>query len=280
MKKSEQLFAWTHIVFIAIVYAILIFVTCIFNTFTNFWSFYIAWTIIVPALFLFGFWAALGSGMTWLRVTVMSLLGPLLFVAAIAGFYTSLSQGFLFGDDNPLKIFTLVFLISFGACVACQIPFWFFRFVFGWQLIQKDRDWSQQKISIRDIFVLTAIFAFAFALPRIGVNMYFGLIAQEVQIGTTQFIETDEIDENGNQIVFNEVVVTKENIEEVKEAHNEQYKTYRSSMTTGVRLPSTGGHRFLFRQLKLHGVFFLLHQASGNRDSDGFSLSCKTFRCT
>lgn len=238
MKKSEQPFAWIFIVVVAIVYAMLVFVACSLNSATNFWSFYVAWTITVPALLLFGCWAALGSGVAWLRVTAISLLGPLLFVAAVAGFYTSFSQGypqgFFFDGGGPFKIFTMVFLISFGACVACQIPFWIFRFLFGWQLIQKDRDWSQQKISIRDIFVLTAIFAFSFGLPSVGVNMYFDSIVQDVQIGSTELIETDEIDENGEPIVFNEVLVTKENIEEVRESRNKQYKEFRSSMTAGV----------------------------------------------
>ena len=238
MHKPEHPFAWTYIIGVAIVYGVLVSTACGLVNATDFWSFYFAWTIAVPSLLLFGCWAALGSGTTWLRVTVISLLGPLLFAAAVAGFYASFSQRFLFDGSNPFKVSTMVFLISFGACVACQVPFWFFRLLFGWQLIQKDRDWSQQKISIGDIFVVITIFAFAFAAPRIGVNMYFDLIVSEVQIGYTELIETDEVDKNGEPILFNEVLVTKGNIEEVKESRSKQYKSARSSMTIGVLIYS------------------------------------------
>ncbi len=221
---------------VAIFYAILIFVACASIDQTNGWSFYGAYALLIPALFLFGVWAAIGPGITALRAVVFSLLGPLLVVAAVAGVFTAPTTQNVFFDSElgELKQFCIVFCLSLGICVACQVPFWMFRFVFGWQLIQESRSWTEKKISIRDILLITTIFAFAFAAPRYSAKMYFDATLARIKVGETELFETDDVDADGTPLVFKEVTVTEENIEELREEGKAFYDSYKSGMLTGV----------------------------------------------
>ena len=54
--------------------------------------------------------------------------------------------------------------------LAAQIPFWFFRIFFGWQFVHNNRR-PAQSYSLRDIFVVTFIFALSFAVPQIAINL-------------------------------------------------------------------------------------------------------------
>jgi hypothetical protein len=203
---------------------------------TNGWSFYGAYAVLVPALFVFGVWAALGPGITVLRAVVFSSFGPLLVVAAVAGFFTDQDMQDVFFDIElgKLKQCCIVFCFSLGVCVACQVPFWMFRFVFGWQLVQENRNWNEKKVSIRDILIITTIFAFAFAAPRYAAKMYFDATVDRIKIGETEFMETDDVDAGGIPLGFKEVTVTEENIEELREKGKKFYDSYQSSISTGV----------------------------------------------
>ena len=220
---------------VAMVFAFIVFVGISLNGLTQFWSFYISWTIVVPALPVFGCWAALGMGAMWLRVTVFSLLGPMLFVAAIAGFYASQFWGGMafLGVDwmSPFELAFAAALLTFGCCVACQVPFWILRLAFGWQLIQTNCDWSQKKISIKDMFLLTAIFAFAIALPRFGTDIFWAKSINEVQVGQVEYVV--ELDADGVP-VQETIEITEENIEEFREKRRMENGTLKTGMLMGL----------------------------------------------
>lgn len=218
---------------IALVYAILVFIACLLIEQTQVMSLYFGLALLLPIVFLFGAWAALGAGTTWLRVAVFSLLGPLMFVAAVAGVYAIMYSASTPSSDllGPPRAFAMAVFVSFSFCVACQVPFWFFRFVFGWQFVDSKSKWEQQQVSIRDIFLLTALFAIGFSTPRFAADMYFDTVSNSIQVGYTEFVETE--DDEGN-VTMDNVVVTEENIEELREKRNRRYDTFRNSLTLAV----------------------------------------------
>ena len=231
-SKPESSFQWLHMVAIAIVYGVMIFIACSLIWQTNIWSMYFAYALLVPCLFIFGFWAALGPGILWLRVVVFSSLGPLLAVAGVAGLAIFPSNGGIVGfESSSGSALVMVFMAAFAVCVACQIPYWFFRIVFGWQLIQENRDWREKKISLKDIFFLTAVFAVGIALPGYAVNIFNDVLADQIKVGYTEMVPTDEMDADGVPLEFKSVLVTEENIKEIKELRKSQAD---SGMLMGV----------------------------------------------
>lgn len=217
MKKPESQIAWLHVVGVALVYAALIFISiCVSFNATFLSGFYIAYALLISSLVIFGFWAALGSG------------------AATDRF----SQGMILGNESTLlEECWFVFMVTFVACLASQVPFWILRFVLGWQLVQESRDWFEQKISIQNIFFLTAVFAIGFAMTGYAANMYFDAMVNEIQIGHDDYVETDKVDADGTPVI-EYVEVTEDNIEEMQEKRKEEYEPYKAGLSIGVAIYS------------------------------------------
>ena len=122
-----------------------------------------------------------------------------------------------------------VFMVTFVACLASQVPFWILRFVLGWQLVQESRDWFEQKISIQNIFFLTAVFAIGFAMTGYAANMYFDAMVNEIQIGHDDYVETDKVDADGTPVI-EYVEITEDNIEAMQEKRKEEYEPYKACL--------------------------------------------------
>ena len=75
VSKPESKIPWLHMVVIGFVYALTIFGLCAWVNATFINLFYVAYTMLVSALLVFGAWAALGSAQVWIRVPVFTLLG-------------------------------------------------------------------------------------------------------------------------------------------------------------------------------------------------------------
>ena len=234
MNRPESRVAWLHVVGVAFVYGVLIFIGSAFWTYVD--ATYFVCVLTVSGLLIFGMWAALGSGVTSERVPVFSLLGPLLCISAIAGFATSqLSPGlFLDGERSWLEEYWFVFMVVFGICIAFQVPFWILRSVLGWQLVQESRDWIDRKISLRDIFFLTAVFAVGFALPSYASSMLYNTMVDQIQIGYLENVETDKVDVNGTPLYYELVEVTEDNIDEMRKKRSEEYGLIAQGLSLGV----------------------------------------------
>ncbi len=124
-----------------------------------------AWSTI----FLVALWSVFGPGNYLKRMLWAHLMGALPGLALILGslWFWIIDRG-TFDDywTGLVMILISVVPVSLGA----QLPFWFFRGLFGWQLVYRDSR-PARSFCLRDIFVLTFVFAFCFSVPQIAVNL-------------------------------------------------------------------------------------------------------------
>lgn len=98
-------------------------------------------------------------------------------------------------------------LLALPLIVAAQVPFWFLRGAFGWQLV---RDGEQPVvISLNQLFLITLVFGIAFATPSIAGRVLSSAAAEnQLAVGSTHF--TTVAKEDGTYDV-EEIEVTLEN---------------------------------------------------------------------
>ncbi len=201
-------------------------------------SFYFAYLILVPMAFVLGAWAPLGQGSFLFRVVTLTMLGPLMLEAGLLGILIGLAESnFMFGNEmSHSKACFIVALLSIPICVATQVPYWMFRIGFGWQLVQFRSDWQEKKTSLRDMFLITAVFAIAIATPHFATDMIFDSIeVGAVELGQIEIVVTTLPDGSTD---FIETEVTEENIEQIRESGLSQNRSTRAGVPSGVLIYS------------------------------------------
>jgi hypothetical protein len=131
---------------------------------------------------IFGAWAAIGPEAFGIRVAAYTLSGPLLILVGMLGLYLTAPRTFFPGLLSFPKTCVVVALISIPICVATQVPYWAFRTLLGWEFVLEQSDWEEKKFSLQEMFLLTAVFAIAFAAPRFATEVISDAIASDVQI--------------------------------------------------------------------------------------------------
>ncbi|MFK7767575.1 MAG: hypothetical protein AB8B55_10170 [Mariniblastus sp.] len=126
-------------------------------------------TIISTAV-LTAIWSVLGPGNYFQRLFWSHVVGLIPMLGALFGFIViSLSHSFIDGSDilNSL-LYGLLFIPPLS--LATQLPFWFFRGFFGWQLVLGEAK-PQLPFNLKDIFAITFLFALSFSVPSIAYNL-------------------------------------------------------------------------------------------------------------
>ena len=125
--------------------------------------------IFIAAILLIGAWSVLGTGRYLTRLTASHLAG--IVIAACCLFAVILrSTGIGSGPGRFVFDAKVVALMIPPISVAVQLPFWFFRALFGWQLIPKDGQ-PELAFSLREIFTFTFVVALALATPQMSANL-------------------------------------------------------------------------------------------------------------
>lgn len=81
---------------------------------------------------------------------------------------------------------------------------------------------------------MTAVCAIAFSLPRYAVDMYIEAEVNQVKIGSMELVETDDLDEYGDPLIFNRVVVTEANIEELQASKRSEFDQFKQGLSIGI----------------------------------------------
>jgi hypothetical protein len=237
MPSVEKSFP-KHLFAIVLVAAILVFFAVLLTEPIKLIRVYPVYTIAI-VLFVLGAWAAIGPGSFLLRVATCTFLGPLLIEAGASGLMLA-DRSFPFGGDpNQYRIYMIVFCFSIPICVATQVPFWFFRIAFGWQLVSKRGRQQEKKTSIKEILMITAVFAIAIASPRFASDLIVEVLVSEVKVGYTVYVPIDissDVTDDSNQL--NPQVVTADNIDELRELEREKYKMMGGNIPIGVLIYS------------------------------------------
>ena len=158
----------------------------------------------------------------------LSLLLPLFVVAGYAGLTTNVypTPIYVGNESDFARTAFVAFMFSFGFSVACQIPFWILRLIFGWQLVPKEEAPEKAKFSIQELFILTAIYALAFSLPGYAIDMALEINGNgNVEVGASEYFEPSQSDPN---LEYGLIHVTEQNVEQLRERRIEDNKMYRS----------------------------------------------------
>jgi hypothetical protein len=123
--------------------------------------------ILVATIELVGVWSVFGTSGYLFRFGISHLAGLLVFAAFVFGMLISLS----FNDYGPAydKFLSTVWraaLVIPPLSASVQLPFWFFRAVFGWQFVAKG-DKPGPSFALREIFTFTFIVALAFTTTQL-----------------------------------------------------------------------------------------------------------------
>ena len=124
-------------------------------------------------------WSALGDG-SFVKRTLVSLGIFLLVVAGAIAAFAVLSW-----DTREFALIAqMSVLLALPLIVAAQVPFWFLRGAFGWQLV---RDGEQPVvIALKQLFLITLVFGVAFAMPSIAGKVFASTAAAKfLTVGST-----------------------------------------------------------------------------------------------
>ena len=78
------------------------------------------------------------------------------------------------GERDGIRIFCSAMVIGLLTAIpvslGAQLPFWFFRCLFGWQFVFQG-NLPARSFDLKDVFVITFVFAFSFAVPPMASNI-------------------------------------------------------------------------------------------------------------
>ena len=177
--------------------------------------------ILGSAIIHASIWSVFGDRGIVKRALVSFGFALLLVFGTILGFILIIR-----GDESTVVAQT-IFLLAFPLVVAAQVPFWFLRGAFGWQLV---RDGEQPVImSLKQLFLITMIFGIAFVMPSVAGNVYVsGAAGNSLIVGSTHY--TNELKEDGSYETI-ETKITLENRQQLLHEEIRQFKTQINQLT-------------------------------------------------
>ena len=152
----------------AILYAILLFL-CALGMGNSIAPFFPMAAGVYSTVLLLALWSVFGPGNYLKRLFWAHLIGAIPALGLTLGVYAvSNDQGSEFGNIWSALVIPLISVVPIS--LGAQLPFWFFRSLFGWQLVNRGQH-PERSFDLRDVFVLTFLFAFSFAVPQMSVNL-------------------------------------------------------------------------------------------------------------
>jgi len=194
----------------------------------------IANAILVATGLLVAVWSVFGAGKLPVRILVAHALGAPVVIANAIGYSAAYYD--MFGTMNLSVSIQTGVLTSIALAVALQVPFWIVRFLRGWRLAKAGNK-STGSIPLSDLFVLTFVFALAFATPQIADRIVIKSLLNELEIGN-DFEDIERL--SPNSWSSESVTVTSENIERLRsKVYEETFYhrspgIYRGAITMGV----------------------------------------------
>ena len=158
-------------------------------------------------------WSVFGDGGLIKRTLVSLGIFSIVLAGLIVG-YAVLS----WGSSEFALMAKMGVLLALPLIVAAQVPFWFLRGAFGWQLV---RDGEQPVvISLKQLFLITLVFGIAFATPSIAGKVYVSTAnANYLTVGSTHY---DYVLQEDGSYAMNEIQVTLENRDELLLKQNQE----------------------------------------------------------
>ncbi len=158
----------SHLIFFAIAYAIVLFLSvCAFDQ-TPVLSVFI-FPIILSTVVLTAAWSVFGPGNYFQRLFSAHLVGIIPALGMLAGvFVMTLNDSSMdFADASTISLVAALSIAPLS--LAAQLPFWFFRGCFGWQFVLGAGK-PELPFNLKDIFAITFMFALSFAVPQLVLN--------------------------------------------------------------------------------------------------------------
>jgi hypothetical protein len=122
--------------------------------------------LLLASIELIGLWSVFGNGGYLKRLCISHLAGIVIGAAFLFGVAVS-----MFSNQYGLEPGEFAYSMIMGMLlippisVAVQLPFWFFRAVFGWQFVPDGRK-PALPFTLRELFTFTFVVALAFATPQ------------------------------------------------------------------------------------------------------------------
>ena len=123
-----------------------------------------------------------------------------------------MSQNLFFDNVSFSASLQTSLLLAYSIAVAMQVPLWLIRFLRGWRLSFRGGS-SAASVPLSELFVLTCMFALAFATPEIADKIIINSLLEELKVGG-EFEDVELLSANSWQSSM--VTVTEQNIEKLR----------------------------------------------------------------
>jgi hypothetical protein len=125
---------------------------------------------VYSTVLLVALWSVFGPGSYFKRMFWAHLFGAIPALGLILGtlvLWIDFNWNFY---SEYWFILAILLLSLIPILLGTQLPFWFFRSLFGWQFVYGGEQ-PERAFSLRDAFVLTFLFALCFATPQMASNL-------------------------------------------------------------------------------------------------------------
>ncbi len=212
VAQSASIQNYIHLIVISCFYTLLVFVCSVVIDLMAFESnsTTIGFAFSVATGMLVAVWSVFGPGKLLVRVLAAHAIGaPVVIVHAYG--HWSLSND-LFGNVSFSASLQTSLLLAYSIAVAMQVPLWLIRFLRGWRLSFRGGS-SAASVPLSELFVLTFMFALAFATPEIADKIIINSLLDELKIGS-EFEDVEQL--TPNSFRSSPVTVTEQNIEKLR----------------------------------------------------------------
>lgn len=155
---------YLHLVYFSLAYAIVLFF-CILLTGSFIAPMFLIGAGVYATVILIAIWSVFGAGPYWKRLLLSHLVGAIPITGVGLGCLTLAAGNMNMVDEELWYVLVIGIISVVPTTMAAQIPFWFLRGFFGWQLVVPG-DRPERAFSLQDVFVLTFVFALCFAVPQ------------------------------------------------------------------------------------------------------------------
>ena len=208
-------------------------------------------TMPLATAFISVTWSVFGPGSYIKRLLWSHLVAIVVGLGYLAG---GMMIGGIF-DGNADDFFQAVLFVLAGipaVSLAGQLPFWFFRFFFGWQFVLGESE-PRESFTLRDIFVFTFLCALGFAVPQMAAN----LVSDPWFDPTVSY---EEVTQPDGTVEYEEVILTDPQAIEQKRREHLQRRHYQMNMG----FASTGIGAFVFSLLSFPVVIMMFRSKQTN----------------
>lgn len=227
---------YRHLIWFAMAYGLILAVCAAAASFSLEWFIYSPLvTISLATIILVAVWSVFGPGSYLRRLFWAHLIGLIVAVETGIGYLlfkiVFAETGFVDSDWAAFR-FAYWLVVLPTVSLAAQLPFWFFRVFFGWQFVYGDRP-PRQSYALRDLFIVTFLFALSFAGPQLAVNLHKILI--DSFDPNVEWVETTQSD--GSVVFERKNLTDKEAIAELKRRHDSELRgAFRSFKAAAINL--------------------------------------------